>query len=588
MPAHEESRGLRFRLNDGCMICLKINRTSSNSLEVLRSSPGSSKLNTVAVLDGFDQSEMQFDVDQQNGDIFCFKMHEAAHIELLILGHEDDYQSFKLQTSTSIEETNREMVKFGCGPDRDMYVIKHKGTESAMTELRVLCASSNYQELKVQTATALGCTRQGCGTGFAVNQVTGNLWVMRADPENGDSSKVEILAASDGFQSFCEHATRWVANKVLSPSMWSQRLLNCLEESFASGHLTNNGPCCRKLEVKVREFLQVDETHAVIAVANATLGISVIACAVDMERKDRGLPPISHYATQSLTFPSSAQGAFRGRTAIVDVTPDGDLDLKSLPEDCQGIIVTNVMGTAGNLERYHQWWLQDPKNRVLIMDNAAAPFTTTPSGSSHTLGVGSIVSLHHTKTVGFGEGGVVILSRELEKYGRRCINFGFDYTNADTRVIYEFESMASNMKISDLAAAACLLRIEDAISLNLLQHSRNVLSLMQQMLCKSVFKFLLADQAKLHDTHVTPGAICLLAPSTEMAHAARSALRRNGFFVAQYYRPLQVAGCPNATSIFDCILCLPCHEEITAIHVEFMVKLVQEAEKLIHLGINNK
>ena len=262
--------------------------------------------------------------------------------------------------------------------------------------------------------------------------------------------------------------------------------------------------------------------------------------------------------------------------------------LKSLPEDCQGIIVTNVMGTAGNLERYHQWWLQDPKNRVLIMDNAAAPFTTTPSGSSHTLGVGSIVSLHHTKTVGFGEGGVVILSRELEKYGRRCINFGFDYTNADTHVIYEFESMASNMKISDLAAAACLLRIEDAISLNLLQHSRNVLSLMQQMLCKSVFKFLLADQAKLHDTHVTPGAICLLAPSTEMAHAARSALRRNGFFVAQYYRPLQVAGCPNATSIFDRILCLPCHEEITAIHVEFMVKLVQEAEKLIHLGINNK
>ena len=114
MPTHE-SRGLRFRLNDGCTICLKINRTSSNSLKVLRSSPGSSKLNTVAVVDGFDQSEMQFDVDQQNGDIFCFKMHEAADIELLILRHEDDYQSFKLQTSTSIEGTNREMIKFGCG-----------------------------------------------------------------------------------------------------------------------------------------------------------------------------------------------------------------------------------------------------------------------------------------------------------------------------------------------------------------------------------------------------------------------------------------------------------------------------------------
>ena len=112
MPAHE-SRGLRFRLNDGCTICVKFNRT--NSLEVLRSSPGSSKLNTVAVVDGFDQSEMQFDVDQQNGDIFCFKMHEAADIELLILRHEDDYQSFKLQTSTSIEGTNREMIKFGCG-----------------------------------------------------------------------------------------------------------------------------------------------------------------------------------------------------------------------------------------------------------------------------------------------------------------------------------------------------------------------------------------------------------------------------------------------------------------------------------------
>ena len=364
-----------------------------------------------------------------------------------------------------------------------------------------------------------------------------------------------------------EH-TQWTPNKTRPIAEWSAKLLHNLAPSLASRQLSNGGPCVTLVENRLREVLCISNTHAVVAVANASLALSAIALAIDMRRRltSRNLGPVAQYATQSFTFPSSVQGAFRDRTVVVDVDPSGELDLAAVPPDCEGLVVTHPFGYAGNVEQYRSWWLENA-TRVLIFDNAAAPFTRVGGRNTCMLGTASIVSLHHTKPIGFGEGGVAIVEADLEPLIRRAINFGYSKT-----VPLPWEAMATNMKMSELAAAACLVRLEEAQSL--FEHGRRLLDLLRGLLAGSSFKVLLDEEATANHIDTVPAALCVLAPTVESAAELRIELRQKGFSVQQYYRPLQTDGCPNAVSIYNRILCFPCHEEISRLHVETIVRML--------------
>ena len=84
-----------------------------------------------------------------------------------------------------------------------------------------------------------------------------------------------------------------------------------------------------------------------------------------------------------------------------------------------------------------------------MFDNAASPYSFWKGTNSCNLGVASYVSLHHTKPIGFGEGGLIIIDKKYEKYARASINFGL----MDDEPIND---RGGNLKMSEVSAAAIL------------------------------------------------------------------------------------------------------------------------------------
>ena len=108
------------------------------------------------------------------------------------------------------------------------------------------------------------------------------------------------------------------------------------------------------------------------------------------------------WATQSFTFPPSAQSNLSA-CKIIDIDLDGGISLNELDDSINGIIVTNIFGNVVDIDKYVQWSINN--NKFLIFDNAATAYTFYKGKNCINYGHGSIVSFHHTKPFGFGEGG---------------------------------------------------------------------------------------------------------------------------------------------------------------------------------------
>ena len=161
------------------------------------------------------------------------------------------------------------------------------------------------------------------------------------------------------------------------------------------------------------------------------------------------------FATQSFTFPASVQGSLRG-TLIIDIDEGGGPDLSKISiDDVDGIIVTNVLGHVVDLDKYEQWAHQH--NKFLLLDNAATSSTFYHNKNSINYGTGSIISFHHTKPIGFGEGGAIIVDRKYEHIVRKIINFGYDMIKLDQIWLPE----GSNYKMSDVSAVYILQYFDD-------------------------------------------------------------------------------------------------------------------------------
>ena len=129
---------------------------------------------------------------------------------------------------------------------------------------------------------------------------------------------------------------------------------------------------------------------------------------------------------------------------IIDIDLDGGLNLEELDSSIDGIIVTNIFGNIVDIAKYEKW--AKDNNKFLIFDNAATPFTFYKGKSCCNYGNGATISFHHTKPLGFGEGGAIIVDKKYEKNIRCLINFGINLT--DNYWVKE----GNNYKMSDISA----------------------------------------------------------------------------------------------------------------------------------------
>lgn len=160
----------------------------------LYSKPWQFILNTGTAL-GQTDNNFEF-VLAENRDLFAIKKSNTGSnsTELHVLSASSNYQSFNLHTGTALGEAD-DTFEFAIAQNRDIFAIKKTGTGTNSTELHVLSASSGYQSFVLQTGTSLS---ESNDYDFVVAK-NRDLIAIQEKNNPGGKIGVRVLTAASGY-----------------------------------------------------------------------------------------------------------------------------------------------------------------------------------------------------------------------------------------------------------------------------------------------------------------------------------------------------------------------------------------------------
>jgi len=235
-------------------------------------------------------------------------------------------------------------------------------------------------------------------------------------------------------------------------------------------------------------------------------------------------------------FPPIAQGNWKDGAIITDMDPVHAGPI--IPTDGtvpSAVCLVNPMGYRVDVDYYRKYC--DEHSIPLWFDNAACPCHLMPDGSNLIdICDAAMVSLHETKMIGRGEGGVLLVKPEHFEMAVRAINFGYDYKIHPNERAGTWHKLASNWRMSDVSAAAILMSWE-----------RNWQYVADYMLEKD-------------DEVVDIGPFKRGAPGSFMNVILEHRKERPNFEIKYYYYPLlSREKAPNTWKLFDETQCRPFH-----------------------------
>jgi len=203
---------------------------------------------------------------------------------------------------------------------------------------------------------------------------------------------------------------------------------------------SNFGPQVRELESRYADFLGTSPDR-VVSVTNATLALEGAIVVTDIGRWQ--VPSFTFAAT-----PAAVLGA--GRELIwADISADDwwiDVSTASDLEN-SGIIAVAPFGSGFSFNRW-------PRDREVIIDAAASLGAPLPPLSHLPPTWAVVFSLHATKVLPAGEGGLAVFGDASRAQAfRSWSNFGFDGRRESMRV-------GTNAKMSEMAAAFALCSLD--------------------------------------------------------------------------------------------------------------------------------
>jgi dTDP-4-amino-4,6-dideoxygalactose transaminase len=323
-----------------------------------------------------------------------------------------------------------------------------------------------------------------------------------------------------------------------------------LSESIQLNHFTNRGPAKYALENELEKILKIEPSKKVICVANGTLALHAL-----MLFYEKNLKRKIKWVTPSFTFPSSVVGKFNA--SIVDI----DLETYTIPFTNQnlnkfdGFIITNLFGTyPSNINE----WIEECKKRekILIFDNASSPLSCFNKININNFGDAAFGSLHHTKYLGFGEGGFIVINKEYYDEINSILGFGFDMTS--TKRIYNKHS--SNFKMSDTSAAFILQHI---INYDINKHIK-----IQNYLIES-----LKDKTHINIFNLNDDVVYGNLPLISDKKINNLFFRDKGIECHKYYYPLKSH--KNSLNIYNKIINFPLHSGLTDYEIENMLNIIK-------------
>lgn len=361
-----------------------------------------------------------------------------------------------------------------------------------------------------------------------------------------------------------EHDTQkrvvpWVNDKQIE----HEHVKGFLDGSAALHQFTNYGPVVRQLEEYFKRVLGVSDEKCVIATVSAAVGLSVLVYAINLENEKALV-----YAVQDFTFPCNAQGPLQN-AKVVDIDESTmNFDLEKLdPELIDGIIVTNLFGNVCDIEKYIDW--STKHNKVLLFDNATVPFTIYKGQPSVNYGTGCIISLHHTKPIGFGEGGLVIVDKKYEPATRKLINFGFEISNGEMK----WHPFGCNGKMSDVSAAF-ILSFNTINQDKIVEHHKAMYQNLKSKLQMYIDNGILEMFPNYGDGIPFVSCFPIVFKKIMVEDSNLNTFESLGVVAKKYYKPL--TRLPNSQSVYQRILCLPCHIDVTEEDLETYVELIKK------------
>jgi len=314
-----------------------------------------------------------------------------------------------------------------------------------------------------------------------------------------------------------------------------------LEISKKEKKYTNNGPIKNMLEKKLEDILQLNNKK-VLCVSNGTAALQSVMFLCKKKN-------IKTWAIPAYTFPSALVGNIFD-VKIFDISKDTyTLDLNKII-DFDGVILTNLFGTYSNLEEtvdFCKRW-----NIALVYDNAASPLSKYKGINICNFGDYCIGSLHHTKYLGYGEGGFVVCNKEEYNILNSLSNFGYpNYT--------ELGNYSSNYKMSDISAAFILTHIN---SFNLKSYINIQNKLIKKIGKNNIFNY---------NDEVIYNSLPVLFTSPKN----KEYFQNKNIIVNKYYYPLN-ENMKNANHIYERIINFPLHDTLTNKDITHMTKIIKE------------
>lgn len=343
----------------------------------------------------------------------------------------------------------------------------------------------------------------------------------------------------------------WVPKKAVNTTIVNE----LLSLSSAKNQYTNGGPVVALLESKVRELLKIDDSKSVVCVSNGTVALWAAVAAIELyERK------AIQFCTQSFTFPASAQG-YLDNVIIIDNDEGGGLDLEKVDiSGCDGIIVTNAFGNVVDIAKYEKWCAAHGK--FLIFDNAATPYTFYGGKNSCNYGHASTISFHHTKPIGFGEGGAIIIDSKYERCLRNAINFGIDNTSPTAK----WHRVGGNYKMSDIQAAYIL---------QYLERFNELISRAELLYLYFVEKIKGYKEITLYPNYSdTPPLLSCLSILMPNSQRTIDALLQRNIYCRKYYNPLEDT--PVASNLYSRIVCISFTVDMTISDIDTILEIISD------------
>lgn len=244
---------------------------------------------------------------------------------------------------------------------------------------------------------------------------------------------------------------------LLVPDMPSpEELLPWLERIHAVKKYSNFGPLVLELESNFARRFGIDRTQ-LATVSSATQGLELVLQALELPAESRVLVP-------ALTFVATATAVIRAghKPVLADVdaqnwmlTPD---IARTICERMQidAVLPVATFGMPHDMQAWQQFE-QDTKLPVII-DAAAAYGSQWLQGFQGTL----VFSLHTTKSLPAGEGGLVVSTRPgLCSKIRQLSNFGINLDPSSVSMpVGALASLGTNAKMSEYHAAVGLISLQ--------------------------------------------------------------------------------------------------------------------------------